>query len=277
MNNNPFEPASADPPTDDSLQTDNAADNFAADDSDAVKIDVEQTTKAPLSIDGISPNYDADMPSGNQAIDDSLASDGILADNDSSNTGDFLKDMVTNDTADKIETTTKPIIKSTENDTLTPPTKVKPDKPVKRVTISLLTIIFFILAIAGIGGTIYFYLENNKNADALADAKAKIQQLEDELSTSATTENTTAGQYDGLNGKIEDLSGKNEENLKTIEDYKKRNEELIKQISTLTTERDDWKDRAVKISDLTSKLDIMLKNCSVTTVGNVQPCSIIIP
>jgi predicted RNase H-like nuclease (RuvC/YqgF family) len=121
-----------------------------------------------------------------------------------------------------------------------------------------LTIILLILVIAGIAGAVWFYLQNSKNADALVNAEAKVQQLEDDLSASANSENTTAGQYDGLNDKIEDLSGQNAENLKTIEDYKKNNDELTKKVTDLTAQNTELSKKASEISTLTTRVDTML-------------------
>ncbi|MCL2174011.1 hypothetical protein FWH58_01805 [Candidatus Saccharibacteria bacterium] len=257
MNSNPFDPVIADPATD-PPQTDDAADDFTADDDKEGGPD--ETTKAPLSIDGISPQQSTDAAednvfTSNSPIDDSImpvkaasaaaASDALTG----NGPGDFLSSMTTENPAEPIA-----------SDPPTPPilAPVESAPPVKHVTISLLTIIFFILALVGAVGTIYFYLQNNKNADALADANAKIQQLEDELSTNATAENTTAGQYNGLNNKIENLSGQNEENLKTIDEYKKKVEDQAKQITDLTAKNTELNKKVTEINELMTKIDQML-------------------
>jgi methyl-accepting chemotaxis protein len=264
MNNNPFEPVTTDPAID-PPQTDGAADNFTADvNSPEVNPDAG-APKAPLSIDGISPNY-GDTPNdgsaktlkidedGESSVVDSTASDDVLT-ND--HDGDFLNAATADaDQASGAAPDDTSALTPDPEPIATPPTETK---PAKRVTISLLTIIFFILAIAGIAGAVWFYMQNSKNADALADSKAKVQQLEDELSTSATAENTTSGQYDGLSDKIEDLTGKNTESQKTIDDYKKKIDDQTKQITDLTTQNTDLTKKVQNISDLTTKLDTMLK------------------
>lgn len=262
MNNNPFEPVTTDPAVD-PPRTDGAADNFAANgDSDANKSVPDETTKASLSIDGISPSYgsEAAAPDDNPPISGPVSSAPVnISDNNTKTPGDiltdatapegFLNSMTTEDAKDN----TTPV--PGELPAPVAPVETKPEKPVKHVTISLLTIIFFVLTLAGAGGTVYFYLQNSKNANELGDAKAKIQELEDKLSTSSTTEGATAGQYDGLNDKIEDLSGKNEESTKTIEEYKKKNEEQAKQITELTAQNADLQKKAADVQSMKTNID----------------------
>ena len=255
MNNNPFEPVTTDPAVD-PPQTDNAADDFTADSGDNVDVNVtsggEEATKAPLSIDGISPSYGDDVKvmkideDGNSTVESATASDDILT-NDTD--GDFLNTSLPD------EPSTAPINDETPTLAAVPPTNAKPTKTVR---ISLLTIILFILAIAGIAGAVWFYLQNSKNADALADSQAKVQQLEDQLKTKSNSEDTTAGQYDGLNDKIGDLSSENSKNLKTIEEYKKKNDELTKQVADLTAKNTELNKQATNISSLITRIDKLL-------------------
>jgi hypothetical protein len=291
MNNNPFEPVTTEPSDGNPPLTDNAADNFSADNNNLDADSASITTRpAALSIDGISPSYDDDNSTkvlkidedGNSTVKDATSSNDILNDD---HAGDFLGETLADESNEtnspSIETADPPKTDTPEVETPTPaappPAKIKPAKPTKTIKISLLTIIFLILALLGIGGTVWFYLQNNKNIDALESAKTEVQQLKDDLATTSSSENTTAGQYDGLNTKIEDLSGQNEEIQKTIDDYKKKNEDLTKQVADLTTERDNYKKQADNISGLTTKLDTLLSNCKVTTSGNVQSCTVTIP
>jgi hypothetical protein len=268
MNNNPFEPVGTEPADGNPPLTDDAADDFTADGStDVNSNDVDTAPKAPLSIDGISPNYgsgDDDSTKvlkidedGDSQVENATSSNDVLTDD---HAGDFLNDTLPSspdsDSVAPSDDDSKSL--GDQESAPIPPADVKPAKPVKTVKISLLTIIFLILAIAGIAGTVWFYLQNNKNADALADSEAKVHQLNDQLSTSSTTENTTAGQYDGLNDKIEDLTGKNSESQKTIDDYKKKNDELTKQVTDLTTKNADLTKQANNISSLTTRLDKVL-------------------
>ena len=278
MNNNPFEPVTTDPSVDPPL-TDNAADDFTAgDDIDGGQDGLDGAPKAPLSIDGISPNYGADNNAmgddgdvsnvtlvGSGETDNAPQPTDMLTDDHS---GDFLANLVpSDDDSLTANNTTEPAkddsTAPTDETPLVAPAPVKgkdkKDKPTKHVTISLLTIIFLILAIAGIAGTVWFYLQNSKNTDALADANAKIAQLEDKASTTATVENTGSGQYDGLQDKIKELNTQNDEKQKKLDENKKSIDDLTKKNTDLTTQLAEQTKKATDISTLTTRVDTMLK------------------
>lgn len=303
MNNNPFEPVTAEPSVGLPL-ADDAADDFTAGDNtksansfDSPTSDFDSPTnnfdspaKTPLSIDGISPNYDydntekaSDVTLVGSRLDDNrstTAGDDILTDD---HAGDFLNglgtDEVTNDSP-KPEITAEPakddlpVPAPTVPDKPEKPVKNKAEKPVKHITISLLTIIFFVLAIAGIAGAVWFFMQNNKNVDALNEANGQVQELKDELSAYGTTESTSGGQYDGLTEKIESLAKTNEENLKTIDEQKKKVDELTKNNADLTTQLAEQTKKAADISGIVTKLDTVLSNCHTSTG---QSCSVSVP
>jgi flagellar basal body-associated protein FliL len=291
MNNNPFEPVTTEPGDGNPPLTDNAADDFTANSNAGPDLgNLDDTPKAPLSIDGISPSYN-DMSADNDTTPKILKIDetgdskildttptDILTDD---HAADFLNDTLPDDSVTPSDNS-EPIVPIAKNEepavesapvavTAPPPTDVKPAKPAKHVTISLLTIIFFVLAIIGIAGAVWFFIQNNKNANALADSKAKVQQLEDELSTSATAENTTSGQYEGLNDKIEDLTDKNSEGQKTLDETKKKNDELTKQVTDLTTQNAKLTKEAADISTLKTGVDKMLSEWDKSACKPLTP------
>ncbi|MCL2451919.1 hypothetical protein FWD20_03585 [Candidatus Saccharibacteria bacterium] len=260
MNNNPFEPVTTVPSDGNPPMTDNAADNFAADSgAGSVDIDVGGTdSRTALSIDGISPSYDDDGASktlkidesGNSTIESAASSSDILTDDHS---GDFL-----NDTLPGATDPVAPIGVSPEPAKATDSKPAKPPKA-KTVKISLLTVILFVLAAAGIAGAVWFYIQNDQNADALAESQAKVQRLEDELSASSVNDSTTAGQYDGLNDKIKEGDNTIESLTKEKADLTKKNEELNKKVTELTTQNTELNKKVTDVSNLTTRVDTMLK------------------
>ena len=85
----------------------------------------------------------------------------------------------------------------------------------KQVTISVLTIVFFVLFVAAGALAGYFYYDNNKNKDSLADAQAELQQLKDETNASSNSSNKASTQFDALQDKIAELTTQNEDKQKT--------------------------------------------------------------
>jgi len=288
MNNNPFEPAMTEPDDGNPPLADSAADDFTAGDDtseDSNNLDDGGASKSPLSIDGISPSYNTDPMTGNPVIDDSLTDessvvhvktaktsldDGMLNDD---HTGDFLDNLATDKDTDSPagdDSTTPALVEPIKTESK------KPEKPVKRLTISFLTIIFFILTLAGAAGTVYFYLQNGKNSDDLVKANATIQKLKDQLASYSTAENTSTGQYDSLGNKIADLSTQNKENLTTIDDYKKKVDDLTAKNADLTKQLDEQTKKASNIDNLTTKLQKLFDSCKVEgqTAGSSSPCII---
>lgn len=131
-------------------------------------------------------------------------------------------------------------------------------KPPKQFTISILSIILFVLALTGIGGTIFFYIQNNKHADDLAEANAKVQQLTDQSDQSSTADNKTTSQFDALQDKIAELTKQNDDKQKTIDDNKTTIDEQTKKITDLTTQNEDLTKKVQDISNLTTKTDSLL-------------------
>ncbi|MCL1877161.1 hypothetical protein FWF74_03975 [Candidatus Saccharibacteria bacterium] len=149
-------------------------------------------------------------------------------------------------------------------------------QPVKtrHFSISILTLLFFILTLAGGGGTVYFFQQNNDTLDKLGKAEAKIRELEGKQKDNDYSVDKDSSQYDTLQSKIATLTKKDDENTKTIEDQKKQIEELTKKNETLTTEKVELQKKAEDISKLTDKLENVLKNCKVVTSGPAKVCSI---
>jgi uncharacterized protein YoxC len=262
MNNNPFEPVTTDPNDGNPPLTDGAADDFTADSGG----DSNNTARAPLSIDGINSNYDTDAATtilkidenGDSTVGSAASSNDILTDD---HAGDFLNDSLPAEESESSSATLGSDSPEPVKDEVPTPADTTPStdtKPTKTVKISLLTIILLILAIAGIAGAVWFYMQNNKNADALADSEAKVQRLQDELSATATSENTTAGQYDGLNDKIKEGEATVESLTKDKADLTKKNEELTKKVTDLTTQNTELQKQATNISSLTTRLDKVL-------------------
>ena len=98
----------------------------------------------------------------------------------------------------------------------------------RQLTISTMTIVFAVLFVVATGVAIYFGLQNKKNVDALADARAQVSELtdNDNSAKSANTKSTT--QLSALQDKVQDLTKKTEDNQKTIDDLNKKNNDLTK-------------------------------------------------
>ena len=149
------------------------------------------------------------------------------------------------------------------------PAPIEPlgEKPPKQFTISIMTIILFILAVAGIGGTIYFWIQNSKTSDALADAKAKVQQLTDQSNTANISGNKTSDQFTALQKNLADMTKQNDDKQKTIDDQKKTIDDQTKQITDLTT-------KAKTIDTLTGQLGGLLNSsCNISDGTSAGPCT----
>ena len=120
------------------------------------------------------------------------------------------------------------------------------------------TIVFFILTLAGIGGTVYFYMQNNDTSNKLADAKAQVDKLNANSSSSTTSDNKSNSQYDALQNKITDLTSQNADKQKTLDDNKKTIDQLNAKNADLTKSNDDLTKKVQNISDLTTKVDTMV-------------------
>ena len=108
----------------------------------------------------------------------------------------------------------------------------------KQLTISVLTIIFFLLFVVATCLAVYFYMQNNKNSDELSKTKASLQQLQDETNNSSNSSNKATTQFDALQDRIAELTTQNDEkqktideNNKTIDDLKNKNTELTNQVT----------------------------------------------
>lgn len=103
----------------------------------------------------------------------------------------------------------------------------------KQLTVSVLTIIFFILFAGATATAVYFGIQNNKNANALGDAQAELQQLKDQNADSSNSANKESTQFDALQDRIKDLTEQNDAKQKTIDENKTTIDNLNKQVTDL--------------------------------------------
>ncbi len=265
-NSNPFQPALAQPADDSALQTDPNPENFAGGPS---PIDNVKPPRPTVSLDGISR---PDEPSEDQPVSDSPNTDAAEPAPDTNNAdnpqfgGDPLDSVSIEPEAAAPETPTSSdplsqIAALADDDKTTPPAGTKPpkgQKQPKQFTISILTIIFFVLTLAGIGGTIYFYMQNQKNSDARADAEAKVAQMTDQSVDSSTSENKTSTQFDALQDKVADLTTQNENKQKTLDENKKTIEDLNKKITEKDAQITEQNKKLTNIDTLTNNVTNMV-------------------
>ena len=160
---------------------------------------------------------------------DSLANDNGASGHDSTTTSPIGASLATAAaTADS-----KP---SGVNMAATKAGKTKSGQP-KQLTISVLTIIFFILFLGATAAAVCFAIQNNKNSNSLSDAQAELQQLKDQAADSSNSSNVASTQLDSLQSRIADLTKQNEEkqatidqNNKTIQDLNNKNNDLSSQL-----------------------------------------------
>ncbi len=273
MNNNPFEPVAPEPA--ELTPTDNAADNFSADGDNFGGETISVNTKAPrtgIAIDGISPKIDNDFSTSSTGGDSihtalnnavkspiiepvvstqsSLSDDNLLADDTDKNS---LLETVSTDEPNSEGKLSSSIQELDQVDK-----KTNNNRPAKKFTISVATIIFFILTLAGIGGTVYFYLQNSDTSSKLADAQAQVDKLTANSNDSATSDNKSNSQYDALQNKITDLTSQNADKQKTLDENKKTIDQLNSKNTELTKSNDDLTKKVQNISDLTTKVDTMM-------------------
>ena len=120
-----------------------------------------------------------------------------------------------------------------------PTTPAKEKGQTKQLTISLMTIIFFILFVAATAAAVYFYIQNNKNKANYDDISAKYESLKSTNDNSATSSTKSKTQYDALQTKIKDLTKDNKELTKTVNDNKKTINDLNTKNATLTKQAAD--------------------------------------
>lgn len=120
-----------------------------------------------------------------------------------------------------------------------PTTPAKEKGQTKQLTISLMTIIFFILFVAATAAAVYFYIQNNKNKANYDDISAKYESLKSTNDNSATSSAKSKTQYDALQTKIKDLTKDKKELTKTVNDNKKTINDLNTKNATLTKQAAD--------------------------------------
>ncbi|MCL2037911.1 hypothetical protein FWG95_02825 [Candidatus Saccharibacteria bacterium] len=262
-NSNPFQPALAQPADDSALNTDSAADNFTDDAS--APIDNAKPPRPAVSLDGISRPSDSG--------DDTTSSDSTDT-NDTNTAADSNSPTFGSDPLDGIsispdaipsEPTSDPlsqIAALTDDDQPALPTDAKlpkDQKQPKQFTISILTIIFFVLTLAGAAGTGYFWWQNSENADARADAEAKVAQLTDQTVDTSTSENKATGQFDALQDRVADLTKQSEDKQKKLDENKKTIDDLNKKVTDLNKAKEDAEKKAADTSALVTRVDKMIQ------------------
>ena len=128
----------------------------------------------------------------------------------------------------------------------------------KQLTISVLTIVFFVLFLGATATAVYFGIQNNKNGNELSDAQAKLQQLTDENNSSTTSSNKSSTQFDALQDKIADLTTQNEEKQKTIDENKTTIDNLNKQVSDLNTKLTDAQNKLTSDTQVSDKMQSLI-------------------
>lgn len=128
----------------------------------------------------------------------------------------------------------------------------------KQVTISVLTIVFFVLFVAAGALAGYFYYDNNKNKDSLADAQAELQQLKDETNASSDSSNKASTQFDALQDKIAELTTQNEDKQKTLDENKKTIDDLNAKNADLQKQVTDAQNKLTSDTQLSEKVQSML-------------------
>lgn len=144
----------------------------------------------------------------------------------------------------------------------------------KQVTISLLTIIFFLLFLASTGVAVWFGYDNNKKSTALADAQAKLAQSKDYLSDKTNTSTKTSTQFDALQAKIADLTKKNDEAKQQLDEKQKNIDDQNKKIADLTKQNGDFQNKINSdkaISDNMHSLAVTLCASNPSIAGSA-PC-----
>lgn len=103
----------------------------------------------------------------------------------------------------------------------------------KQVTISALTIIFFVLFIISTVCAVYFGIQNNKNASQLSDAQAQVQELNTKNNETANSTNKQNTNFDALQDKITALTKESSDKQKTIDQLNKDKTDLNNKVNTL--------------------------------------------
>ena len=128
----------------------------------------------------------------------------------------------------------------------------------KQMTVSVLTIVFFVLFLGATATAVYFGIQNNKNSNELSDAQAKLQQLTDENNSSTTSSNKSSTQFDALQDKIAELTTQNEEKQKTIDENKTTIDNLNKQVSDLNTKLTDTQNKLTSDTQVSDKMQSLI-------------------
>jgi hypothetical protein len=144
------------------------------------------------------------------------------------------------------------------------------EKPPKQLTISLLTIIFFVLTLAGAGGTFYFYSQNSKNSNELATVKADLAALRAQNTDNNISNDISSGNFDSLQTTVANQQ-------KTIDDQKSQIDTLTKDKTDLTAQVTDLNTKVNGINTVTTQVNGLLTGqCFIAQGSSTNPCSAVI-
>ena len=288
MNTNPFEPVSPEPATFE--PTDNAPDDFMADNSNLRG----KPARPAVMLDGVSPAPGFNAMSQNNSFeptttvvdavttDDAAVENSLEATETNSDTPSAVDQLESATSADSLLNDNEPLSDGFLNDTSSSSVEASPvspavsapinkkddkkstkkaakgEKPPRQFTISIASIILFLLAAGGIGGSVYFYMQNNSNLNKNKTYQAQIAELQNNGASTSDSENKTSSQFDALQDKITELTKQNEAKQKTIDENKIKIDDLTKKNNDLTKTNEDLTKKVQSISDLTTRVDTML-------------------
>ncbi len=137
-------------------------------------------------------------------------------------------------------------------------TKAAKNGQPKQLTVSVLTIIFFVLFIGAGAAAVYFGIQNNKNVNALSDAQAELQQLKDQNADSSNSANKESTQFDALQDRIKELTTDNDNKQKTIDENKTTIDNLNKQVTDLTKQVTDANNKLTSDTTVSDKMQSLI-------------------
>ena len=149
-------------------------------------------------------------------------------------------------------------------------TKAKPGQP-KQLTISVLTIVFFVMFITATAVAIWLGIENNKHSNELSDANAELQQLRDRASSVSDSTNVTANQFDTLQSRIEELTKDNEAKQKTIDENTATINSLNQEKTSLTDQLAAAQNKLNSDTQVSEKMQSLITTiCTIPEIGSAS-------
>lgn len=284
MNNNPFQPTNSTPPV--MTPGDDGADSFVAPAATQSKPPAKQTAQKTAQ----HPKPDQPQPvhnNQNPAKEEAEVAAPAESDLPDQANYDPIADPIDTEIArtEMSQPQPNPAANQIENLAMqadayepAPPSGVK----THRLSISILTLLFFLLTLAGGAGTFIFHRQNSENVDLLSQANARIQELEANGADISISDDKDSSQYEALQNKIADLTKEKDENTKKIEEQNKKIEDLTaknkaleEEATALTKKVQNIEDLTNKVNSMTNKLNTVLENCYIGS-GNDR-CSFSVP